>query len=110
MPSVDEESVNPIIGTFVNQMADAVDVLLEQVREQIENPQVEQIVGAPQVQRSDARVVADAPVHRRDPRADARGDREGARAQSLPGLEGGTDRARRLVITACRLCARQLSF
>ena len=29
-------------------MADAVDVLLEQVREQIVNPQVEQIVGAPQ--------------------------------------------------------------
>ena len=35
----------------VNQMADAVDVLLEQVREQIQSPQVEQIVGAPQGQR-----------------------------------------------------------
>ena len=46
--AVDEEAVNPIITTFVSQMADAVDVLLEQVREQIVNPQVEQIVGAPQ--------------------------------------------------------------
>jgi hypothetical protein len=46
--AVDEHLVNPIIAAFVSQMADAVDVLLEQVREQIANPQVEQIVGAPQ--------------------------------------------------------------
>jgi hypothetical protein len=44
--SVDEQAVNPIITTFVSQMADAVDVLLEQVREQIVDPQVEQVVGA----------------------------------------------------------------
>jgi len=47
-PSVDESVVSPIIATFVSQMSDAVDVLLEQVREQIKSPQVEQIVGAPQ--------------------------------------------------------------
>jgi hypothetical protein len=46
--SVDENVVAPIITTFVNQMADAVDDLLEQVAEQIRNPSVEQIVGAPQ--------------------------------------------------------------
>jgi hypothetical protein len=45
--SVDEETVSPIIATFVDQMADAVEVLLEQVRAQIRSPQVEQIVGAP---------------------------------------------------------------
>jgi hypothetical protein len=45
--AVDESLVSPIIATFVDQMADAVDVLLEQVREQIQNPTVEQIVGAP---------------------------------------------------------------
>ena len=50
-PAVDETSVSPIIATFVSQMADAVDVLLEQVREQMVNPQVEQIVGAPQTKR-----------------------------------------------------------
>ncbi len=46
--SIDEKVVNPIIATFVNQMSDAVDDLLEQVAEQIRNPTVEQIVGAPQ--------------------------------------------------------------
>jgi hypothetical protein len=46
--SVDEKLVSPIIATFVSQMADAVDDLLEQVKEQIENPSVEQVVGAPQ--------------------------------------------------------------
>jgi hypothetical protein len=45
--AVDEQTVNPIIATFVAQMADAVEVLLEQVRAQIAQPQVEQIVGAP---------------------------------------------------------------
>src|SRR6266498_6090520 len=43
--AVDEEVVHPIIATFVSQMADAVDSLLEHVREQVENPQVEQILG-----------------------------------------------------------------
>ena len=81
--AVDEEAVNPIIATFVNQMADAVDVLLEQVREQIVNPQVEQIVGAPQPAADAGR--AHAPVHRRDPRADAGGDREGARGAEPAG-------------------------
>jgi hypothetical protein len=46
--SVDEKLVNPIIATFVNQMADAVDDLLEQVAEQMRHPSVEQVVGAPQ--------------------------------------------------------------
>lgn len=56
--STDETMVNSLIDTLVSQMADAVDTLLEQVREQIETPNVEQIVGAPQTQRpSTSRVV-----------------------------------------------------
>src|SRR3954454_12733696 len=47
-PAVDEKDVSATIATFVGQMADGVDVLLEQVREQIRSPQVEQVVGAPQ--------------------------------------------------------------
>src|SRR4051794_24803286 len=47
-PAVDEKDVSSTIATFVGQMADGVDVLLEQVREQIRSPQVEQVVGAPQ--------------------------------------------------------------
>src|SRR6266498_2381903 len=43
--STDEALVNPMIDTFVAQMADAVVSLLEQVREQMQNPQVEQILG-----------------------------------------------------------------
>jgi len=50
--STDEAMVNSMIDTFVAQMADAIDTLLEQVREQIRNPYVEQIVGAPQTQRA----------------------------------------------------------
>jgi hypothetical protein len=46
--AVDENAVNPIITTFVNQMADAVNELLDQVKEQIRNPSVEQVAGAPQ--------------------------------------------------------------
>jgi hypothetical protein len=47
-PGTDKNSLNPLIDAFVAQMADAVDVLLEHVRAQIENPQVERVVGAPQ--------------------------------------------------------------
>jgi hypothetical protein len=50
--STDETLVNSMIDTFVAQMADAIDTLLEQVRAQIRNPLVEQIVGAPQTQRA----------------------------------------------------------
>jgi hypothetical protein len=56
--STDETLLNSMIDTLVAQMADAVDVLLEQVREQIENPQVEQVAGLPQTQRSPTRTVA----------------------------------------------------
>jgi hypothetical protein len=55
---VDEASVNSMIDTLSSQMADAVDVLLEQVRMQVEAPHVEQIVGAPQQARSPARAVS----------------------------------------------------
>lgn len=50
-PDTDEAMVNSMIDTLAAQMAEAVDTLLEQVREQIENPQVEHIVGAPQAPR-----------------------------------------------------------
>jgi hypothetical protein len=83
--AVDETVVNPIITTFVNQMADAVDVLLEQVREQIVNPQVEQIVGAPQRPTRVARTRQFTGAIR------AQTPEEIAKAlagQSLPGLEG----------------------
>jgi hypothetical protein len=85
--SVDAEAVNPIISTFVSQMADAVDVLLEQVREQVVNPQVEQIVGAPQQQRP-TRV---ARTRQFTGAIRAQTPEEIARAlasQTLPGLEG----------------------
>jgi hypothetical protein len=55
--STDETQLNSMIDTLVSQMADAVNVLLEQVKEQIENPQVEQVAGLPQSQRSPARTV-----------------------------------------------------
>jgi hypothetical protein len=45
--AVAADEVNPIIASFVGQMSDAVDALLEQVQEQIASPQVEQVVGAP---------------------------------------------------------------
>ena len=83
--SVDETVVNPIITTFVNQMADAVDVLLEQVREQIVSPQVEQIVGAPPRPTRVARTRQFTGAIR------AQTPEEIAKAlggQSLPGLEG----------------------
>ena len=83
--SVDEAAVNPIITNFVGQMADAVDVLLEQVREQIASPQVEQIVGAPQRPTRVARTRQFTGAIR------AQTPEEIAKAlagQSLPGLEG----------------------
>ncbi|MGZ4257889.1 MAG: hypothetical protein ACXVRE_09015 [Gaiellaceae bacterium] len=46
-PNTDEKQLNPLIDTLVGQMAEAVDVLLEHVREQIANPRVEHVVGAP---------------------------------------------------------------
>ena len=84
--AVDEDVINPIIAAFVSQMADAVDVLLEQVREQIVDPQVEQIVGAPQRPTRVARTRQFTGAIR------AQTPEEIARAlasQSLPGLEGG---------------------
>src|SRR5580765_2045960 len=83
--AIDEDMINPIIATFVSQMADAVDVLLEQVREQIANPQVEQIVGAPQRPTRVARTRQFTGAIR------AQTPEEIARAlagQTLPGLEG----------------------
>jgi len=89
--SVDEEMVNPIISTFVSQMADAVDVLLQQVNEQMVNPQVEQIVGAPAVQRPTR--VARTRQFTGAIRAQTPEEIERALAsQSLPGLEGGPEK------------------
>ena len=88
--SVDTEAVNPIISTFVSQMADAVDVLLEQVRAQMVNPQVEQIVGAPQQQRPTR--VARTRQFTGAIRAQTPEEIERALAsQSLPGREGKAD-------------------
>ena len=88
--STDETLVNSMIDTFVAQMAEAVDSLLEQVRDQVQNPQVEQILGAPQPPRGPAQGV----VRRRQFTGAIRTQtpEEIANAlarQSLPGLEGG---------------------
>ena len=87
--STDETLVNSMIDTFVSQMAEAVDSLLEQVREQVENPQVEQILGAPQAPRGPAQGV----VRRRQftgaIRTQTQEEIDRALAkQGLPGLEG----------------------
>jgi len=87
--STDETLVNSMIDTFVSQMAEAVESLLEHVREQVENPQVEQILGAPQAPRGPAQGV----VRRRQFTGAIRTQtpEEIARAlarQGLPGLEG----------------------
>jgi hypothetical protein len=94
--SVDEATVNPIITTFVDQMADAVEALLEQVRAQIANPQVEQIVGAPQGPRRPRRVTRTrqftGAIRAQTPEEIA----AKLASQSLPGLEGDaapTDKA-----------------
>jgi hypothetical protein len=54
---VDADQVNSMIDTLVTQMADAIDVLLEQVREQVADPRVEQIAGVA-AQRSPTRTVS----------------------------------------------------
>jgi hypothetical protein len=54
---VDANEVNSMIDTLVTQMADAIDVLLEQVREQVADPRVEQIAGVA-VQRPPTRTVS----------------------------------------------------
>ena len=82
------DSINPLIDMFVGQMADAVTALLEQVQEQIRNPMVEQVVGAPQQARP-ARV---ARTRQFTGAIRAQTPEEIAKAlakQSLPGLEGG---------------------
>jgi hypothetical protein len=89
-PDTDEKLINPLIDTFVSQMAEAIDVLLEQVREQTENPHVEQIVGAPQGRRQPAKRVArtrqfTGAIRAQTPEEIARA----LAAQSLLGLEGG---------------------
>jgi hypothetical protein len=87
-PATDEVIVNPIIDTFVSQMADAVDMLLEQIREQVQNPHVEQIVGAPQGRRAPTRVVRTrqftGAIRTRSPEEIAKA----LAGESLPGLEG----------------------
>ena len=86
--TVDEAAVNSIITTFVSQMAEAVDVLLEQVREQIVNPQVEQIAGAPPRPARVARTRQfTGAIRAQTPEEIARA----LAAQSLPGLEGKPD-------------------
>jgi len=87
-PNTDESLVNPMIDTFVKQMAVAVEELLAQVQEQIENPDVEQIVGAPQGHKRAARV---ARTRQFTGAIRAQTPEEIARAlakQGLPGLEG----------------------
>jgi hypothetical protein len=85
----DEAIVNPIIGTMVNQMAEAVDDLLEQVREQMENPHVEQIVGAPAGSRTQTKTVTRTRQFTGAIRAQTPEEIERAlAAQGLPGLEG----------------------
>jgi hypothetical protein len=84
----DDAVVNPMIDTLVAQMADAVDSLLDQVRTQIQRPQVEQVAGAPQVQTPVKRV-----ARRRQftgaIRAQTPEELEAALArQKLEGLEG----------------------
>jgi hypothetical protein len=82
------DSINPLIDNFVGQMDVAVTALLEQVQEQIRNPTVEQIVGAPQQARP-ARV---ARTRQFTGAIRAQTPEEIAKAlakQSLPGLEGG---------------------
>ena len=83
--------------------------LLEQVREQIVNPQVEQIVGAPQAPRGRRRRRAHAAVHRRDPRPDAGGDREGARGAE-PARARGRARTRRRLGVSRRAVSRVRGF
>lgn len=86
--NTDETLVNPMIDTFVSQMAEAIDTLLEQVQEQVEAPHVEQIVGAPQGKRVAKRV---ARTRQFTGAIRAQTPEELARAlanQSLPGLEG----------------------
>jgi hypothetical protein len=91
---VDEASVNSMIDTLATQMADAVDVLLEQVREQIETPHVEQIVGAPQVQRTSKRTVSRRRQFTGAIRAQSPEELERALAQQkLEGLEGAAPAA-----------------
>jgi hypothetical protein len=77
----DEAIVAPLIDTFVGQMADAVDALLGHVREQVENPQVEHIVGAPETQREPAQAVVrkrqfTGAIRTRTPEEIAEGDSE----------------------------------
>jgi hypothetical protein len=87
--AVDEQAINPIISTFVSQMDQAVDTLLEQVREQIANPQVEQIVGAPQRPTRVARTRQFTGAIR----AQTPEEIEKALAgKTLPGLEGGPEK------------------
>jgi hypothetical protein len=87
-PATDETVVNPIIDTFVSQMSDAVELLLEHVREQVRNPHVEQIVGAPQGQRTATRVVRTrqftGAIRTQSPEEIAKA----LARQNLPGLEG----------------------
>jgi hypothetical protein len=87
--AVDEDVINPIIARFVDQMADAVGVLLEQVRQQVTHPEVEQIVGAAQGPARPARVTR---TRQFTGAIRAQTPEEIAKAlakQSLPGLEGG---------------------
>jgi len=84
-PAVDEKDVSSTIATFVSQMVDAVDVLLEQVREQIKTPQVEQIVGAPQRPTRVARTRQfTGAIRTQSPEEIAKA----LAGQTLPGLEG----------------------
>jgi hypothetical protein len=91
---VDEASVNSMIDTLSTQMADAVDVLLEQVREQIEAPQVEQVAGAPQQDRPATRTVSRRRQFTGAIRAQTPEELELALArQKLEGLEGSAPTA-----------------
>ena len=87
-PSTDEKQVNPLIDILVGQMAEAVDVLLEHVREQIANPRVEHVVGAPPRTGLPPRDVARRRQFTGAIRAQTPEELARAIEQALPGVEG----------------------
>jgi hypothetical protein len=91
--STDEAVVSPLIDTFVGQMVEAVNVLLGHVREQVDNPQVEHIVGAPETHRTQTHAVVrkrqfTGAIRTQTPEELARGLAD----HELPGLEGAASR------------------
>ena len=55
--TTDEAVVSPMIDALAGQMSEAVDVLLKKVAEEIRDPQVEHVAGAPEVERPSSEAV-----------------------------------------------------